>query len=578
MKESVAVIEAAVKRFGKRVALDGVTATIASGRLIGVVGPNEAGKTTLLRLLAGLLAPDAGTVTVAGHDVLRGRQAVQAAVGYVPRHLGLHDDLTVAENLALHADLRDVTGAVRRERIGGLLRAAGLDGAADRRARTLSRGMERKLALACALVGAPPLLLLDEPSFGLDPVSCRALFAMARAAAAQGAAVVWSTAYLDDAERCDEVLLLHEGRLLAQGAPANVAARLAGRMRAIDARVVPGGRHAIAERLRNTPGVVDVQVQGGLVRFVTDTPEREVGSEATAGAGTPHAVPPQFEEAVVTLLREQDSTKQVPPPASSPIRSPPASGPALDVRQLGVRRGGLDVMDGVDFTVARGEIFGLIGPNGAGKTTILRMLCGLLRPTRGEVAVAGLDPWTERSAACARFGYVSRKFSLYDDLTVIENLRFFAAACKVGRRRRAERVRQLIADFDLEPHARSRAADLPSRLKQRLALAVALIHEPEILLLDEPTLNVDPLARRELLRRIGALAAGGVAVVVASQRMEDAECCDRLLLLHGGRAIATGTPNELKAAAAALAGAAAMPSLEDAFVALVGQCGLEDAA
>lgn len=558
MSEPAVVLQGVVKRSAGKVSLDGVDATIAAGRWIGLLGPGGAGKTTLLRLLAGLLRPDAGRVTIFGHDTVRETAAVQAIIGYLPQRPGLHLTLTVMENLELHADLRNVTGDARRTRIGELLQLTDLAGSGASRASALAAGERWRLGLACALIGMPRLVLLDEPSATLDPPSHRRLLAIIGSLTARGMTVLLSTARFDQAQHCPEVILLNEGRIIASGSPMQIGAHLAGRVFFIPA--IGAARRRIADQLWREPGIADVQVRGASVRFLTARPESDAGLHRFAAIGAAQAAAPRLEDRFLDLAGPSA-------PAPPTPRTSAAIGLAVEARGLGRRFGGTTVVDDVSFAVAPGNVFGLFGPSGAGKTTILRMLSGLLSPTIGAAACAGSDLRTAPQAARARLGYMGQKFSLYGELSVAQNLRFFAAAYKVERRRRGERVDKVLAEFGLEPHADTGSESLPPGLKQRLALAATLVHEPEVLLLDEPTAGVDPLTARDIWRRIDALAAGGIAIVVASRFLDEAEYCDRLLLLHRGRSIAAGRPDEIMATFADSGDGDA--TIEDTFAGLV---------
>ena len=565
-------------RAGGRVtqALAGVSFAIRPGVITGLIGPDGAGKTTLMRLAAGLLAPDAGEIRVLGMDATRDSLAVQAALGYMPQRFGLYEDLTVQENLDLYADLQGVPRADRPARYAELMHMTGLAPFTRRLAGRLSGGMKQKLGLACTLVRAPRLLLLDEPTVGVDPVSRRELWAIVdRLVRGEGMSVLLSTAYLDEAERCRDVVLLHEGRVLDQGPPSAISARMAGRVWAVS---VPGRRHRdVQADLDGRPGVVDALVQGGHVRVVagsTQTPQAIAGMTGLGRADI-LALPPRFEDGFIDLLRRQEGgAEDTRSAAASGVVSLPTDGagfkddgPVIQVDGLRRRFGDFWAVDGIGFQVSRGEIFGLLGANGAGKSTTFRMLCGLLPASAGRLQVAGLDLRHAAAAARGRIGYMSQKFSLYGNLSAVQNLAFFASAYGLGFRQRQARMAWALREFELEKYADQLSGQLSLGYKQRLAMACALMHQPEILFLDEPTSGVDPLARREFWRRINALARAGVTVLVTTHFMEEAEYCDRLAIMAAGRILAMDEPAAIKAAARTAANPE--PSLEDAFVALV---------
>ena len=558
---------------GRRIqALDGVSFAIRPGAVTGLIGPDGAGKTTLMRLAAGLLVPDAGRIHALGLDSTRDSLAVQAALGYMPQRFGLYEDLSVQENLDLYADLQGVPRNARAERYRELMHMTGLAPFTRRLAGRLSGGMKQKLGLACTLVRAPRLLLLDEPTVGVDPVSRRELWAIVdRLVKDEGMSVLLSTAYLDEAERCQAVILLDRGKILDQGPPATISARMAGRTWAV--RVAGKRPRDLQAALAGQPGLVDVLVQGDHVRLVTQTADApaQLTQLPDLQAARIDAVPPRFEDGFIDLLRARSETT-APVHGASLVdgltqRAGEDGAPVIQVDGLRRRFGNFWAVDGVSFEVRRGEIFGLLGANGAGKSTTFRMLCGLLPASAGTLRVAGLDLRHAASTARGRIGYMSQKFSLYGNLSVAQNLDFFASAYGLAGRTREQRRDWALAEFELETYADQLSADLPLGYKQRLAMACALMHQPEILFLDEPTSGVDPLARREFWQRINALARAGVTVLVTTHFMEEAEYCDRLAIMAAGRLLAMDEPAAIKAAARTPEHPA--PSMEDAFIRLV---------
>jgi ABC-2 type transport system ATP-binding protein len=439
----------------------------------------------------------------------------------------------------------------------------------------LSGGMKQKLGLACTLVRSPELLLLDEPTVGVDPLSRRELWQIIlQLVSDQRLTVLLSTSYLDEAERCGHVIVLHQGKVLAQGEPGDVSGLASGRTFLIEP--APGQKaRELQARLLDDPSVVDAVPDGGRVRVVL--------AEAPLGS-SPTPVPVRFEDGFMVLLKterkadkqrertDKETRRNEEVSSSSPV-SPSVE---VRVRDLVRRFGTFTAVDRVSFDVFRGEIFGLLGPNGAGKTTTFRMLCGLLPATGGTLQVAGMDLRRARASARQRIGYVAQKFSLYGQLSVIENLEFFAGAYGLRGDRRRERVGWALREFDLEGLARLASGQLPGGYKQRLAMAAALLQEPEILFLDEPTSGVDPLARREFWRRITGLAARGITVIVTTHFMEEAEYCDRVAIMDAGRILAQGTPAELRGRART--GTGGQPTMEGAFIAIVEQARENDAA
>ena len=563
-------IESMTKHFpgDERAALEAIQAEVRPGRITGLVGPDGAGKTTLLRIMAGLLVPTEGRVIYDGLDTVGDTQALHAVMGYMPQRFGLYEDLSVMENLRLYAELRNIDSSRRDAVFERLLGFTGLAPFTKRLARQLSGGMKQKLGLACALIKKPRLLLLDEPSVGVDPISRRELWRMVREMLDEDTTIVWSTAYLDEAEQCDHALLLSEGRLLFEGRPRDLTGRLAGRV--IQLRGVPvERRRRLLARILERSDIRDGVVQGAALRLVlTEDADRPDLAALDSGSGTEIApVAPRFEDAFIDLLGGGPGGGSALADATPVL--PENDRPVVEARGLTKRFGDFTAVEDNSFTLRRGEIFGLLGPNGAGKSTTFKMMCGLLKPTAGEGFVAGLHLRRAPSQARARLGYMAQKFSLYGDLSVGQNLRFFAGAYGLRGRERDRAVAAMIDIFDLKPFLEVSAATLPLGFKQRLALACAAMHQPDVLFLDEPTSGVDPITRREFWNHINGLVEKGVTILVTTHFMDEAEYCDRIGLIYRGRKIAEGSPDRLKAAART--DERPDPTLEDAFIALIEQ-------
>ncbi|MGI3168008.1 ATP-binding cassette domain-containing protein [Pseudooceanicola sp. C21-150M6] len=561
MTEPTVLADGLVLRFpgagaGEAPALNDFSLRVRPGELTALVGPDGAGKTTFMRCCAGLLKPQQGRLSVLGQDVLQAPQAVQDRISYMPQRFGLYEDLSVQENLDLYADLHGVPPQARRERFARMLEMTDMSRFTDRPAGKLSGGMKQKLGLACTLVRSPELLLLDEPSVGVDPLSRRDLWKIImQLVEDEGLSVLVSTAYMDEAERCAQVCIMHAGQILARGTPAEIRSRARG----LTYRCTPPAHmqaRDLQARLIDAPGeVIDAEPRGGDVRFILRPGRTEDRAQVLARLlpdMQPQTRPEDLEDAFMMLLRHAGDT---PPEVDvTPGQGHPAvaaarpggqdRGPAISVRDLVRRFGDFTAVASTSFEVARGEIFGLLGPNGAGKTTTFRMLCGLLPATSGELNVAGQNLREARARARASIGYVSQKFALYGNLTVSENLRFLGGAYGLRGRRLKARMATLLDQFDLDPSARS--GQLPAGYRQRLAMAGALLHEPQILFLDEPTSGIDPLARRAFWRSITELARGGVTVVITTHFMEEAEYCDRVAIQDAGKMLAIGTPREVR--------------------------------
>lgn len=533
-------------------ALRGISLDLAPGRLLGLVGPDGAGKTTLLRILAGLVEADEGTVEVLGQPVSR---LDRTKLGYMPQGGALYHELSVARNLELYARLRGIEPAQDPERMEQLYRLTALGPFRNREAGALSGGMRQKLAMACAVVAAPPLMLLDEPSVGVDPLSRREIWQLARELAGPESCIVWATSILEDAERCDELLVLHEGAVRYAGPAAGLAGRAKGRV--FSRPSPPARRRTDLSETVASPQVLAGGIEGEGLRVL-------LRDDAALPAGDWHPVPPRADDGFALLLDDGEPLRPSAIAAAFPDRSG-ATGTAIEAAGLTKRYGGFTAAEDIHFTVAPGEIFGLLGPNGAGKSTTFRMLCGLIRPSAGTGRVAGNDLRRARSAARQAMGYMPQKFSLYGDLGVLANLRFVAGAYGLIGSGRDDAIANAVSALSLAPYLSAPAGTLPLGIKQRLSLAAAVLHRPEVLFLDEPTSGVDPLVRREFWHHINAIAARGVAVLVTTHFMDEAESCDRLLLINQSQAIAQGTPAELRRKP----GGGSFDRLEEAFIALI---------
>ncbi len=572
----------AVKSADPVEALRGVSLRVQRGEIVGLVGPDGAGKTTLMRMAAGLLVPDKGKVLVLGLDSVRDSLRIQGRIAYMPQKFGLYQDLTCQENLDLYADLQGVDPSKRKQRYARLLEMTQLAPFAGRLAGRLSGGMKQKLGLACALVKSPELLLLDEPTVGVDPISRRELWRIVHEMVAQeGIGVLVATSYLDEAEKCRRIVVLHEGRMLDEGVPEVFRQRMRGHTFVL--RVAEGARpRSIHARLVGQPGIIDATIRSGRVRVVTSEPDSAALTRAIPEPSQVeiHPTAPNFEDAFMKLLADVRTPGTHVHQATSTAggsnlrgRKPDAtdkqdetSQGVVHTRNLTKTFGAFTAVSHISFDVHRGEIFGLLGPNGAGKSTTFRMLCGLSRVSGGEVRVAGRDLRRSGSFARQRLGYMAQQFSLYGQHSVLENLRFFGRAYGLSRAELKERIGWALAEFDLTKYQHTAAGMLPGGFKQRLAMAAALLHRPDILFLDEPTSGVDPLARRDFWQRISSFAEGGVTVVVTTHFMEEAEYCDRMLIMSQGRELAHGTPDEIRTMARTEQHPD--PTIEDAFIAL----------
>lgn len=544
--------EGLTKRFKATVAVADVDVAVERGEVFGIIGPNGAGKTTLIQLFTGLLDATAGHAVVLGFDTVREIEAIRERIGYISQEFTLYGTLTVEENLEFFADLYRVSPNLRMRRKEELLKWSRLQSFRDRRAVNLSGGMQKKLHLCCALIHKPEILFLDEPTIGVDPVSRRELWEILYDLVAEGLTLFVTTPYMDEADRCHRVALMDHGRILRCASPAALREHLTEAV--LELRADP--LHAAREVLRKASLPGRSYLMGDRLHILS--PEREANltrlRRALEADGVRveslRQISPTVEDVFLSVLGEAAEAKVV-----RPTHASQGAGREHDHGSAGnaVRLEGLTkvfdrfvAVNGISLAVRRGEVFGFLGPNGSGKTTTIRMLCGLLLPTAGRAEILGHDIVTAVHLVKPRIGYLSQHFSLYHDLNVEENLDFFAGGYGVPRKRRTERKTSALEMSGLSGLERRLVRELSGGVRQRLALACALLHEPEILFLDEPTAGVDPISRREFWDVIAGLASRGVTIFVTTHYLDEAENCHRLGLMYRGRLVAEGSPAELK--------------------------------
>ncbi|MFM2481009.1 ATP-binding cassette domain-containing protein [Celerinatantimonas sp. YJH-8] len=536
---------------------------INAGYVTGLIGPDGAGKTTLLRMIAGLLNPSSGSLNVVGYDPRAQRNELHERLGYMPQKFGLYTDLSVQENLDLYADLRGVEPSQWPAIRDKLLQFTDLQRFTRRLAGNLSGGMKQKLGLACTLVGQPQVLLLDEPGVGVDPISRRELWKMVHELANDGMLIIWSTSYLDEAEQCQQVILMNEGIKIYQGAPSGLTQTIEGR-----SLLLSGGPHP-RQRLHQVlqcSCVRDAVLQGHQIRIIlTQTGQQsQLLEQLKLPDSELQLAQPRFEDAFIDQLGGQNQRHSA--LADILPQIPNDEAPAIEAIDLTRRFGDFVATDHVNFSVKRGEIFGLLGPNGAGKSTTFRMMCGLLPVSSGQANVLGLSLKKSPGKVRARLGYMAQKFSLYGNLTVAQNLQFFSGAYGLKGKLQQQRIAEMIDTFQFHDILQQNPDALPLGYKQRLALACALMHQPDILFLDEPTSGVDPLTRREFWLHINGMVEKGVTVMVTTHFMDEAEYCDRIGLVYRGQLIALDHPDALKAK---VSQDAMNLSMEEAFIRLI---------
>lgn len=550
---------------GEIKALDAVDIEIVKGQLTALIGPDGAGKTTFMRLISGLMKKSAGVLTVLGLDVEANPQAVQNQLSYMPQKFGLYEDLSVAENMTLYADLHGVSAEMRAKRFPHLLDIMGLSAFTERLAGKLSGGMKQKLGLACTLVRSPELLLLDEPTVGVDPLSRRELWSILKQLVnEEKLSVLVSTAYMDEAAMCDFVYILNKGKVLAHDTPNNLKAYADGHcfevMHPEDVLT-----RVLQCNLLEDEGIIDAVPSHGVVRFIAAEKTKDTVHIPWLKELGAHIYPVEstLEDSFMMLLHKDekkieeeyfsnsiDKIDKRPAPNSisrlSLIVKPSSDEVDIAVHNLVKRFGDFTAVANTSFEVHRGEVFGLLGPNGAGKTTTFRMLCGLLPSTSGELSVANVDLRVARNEARNNIGYVAQKFSLYGNFTVYENLRFFGGAYGLSGSELKTRIQTMLEEFDLLSKVNEVADNLSTGYKQRLSMAVGLIHSPKILFLDEPTSGIDPIARRSFWQRITRLSAEGTTIIITTHFMEEAEYCDRFMIQDMGKLLILGAPNDVR--------------------------------
>lgn len=553
---------------------------VRRGEMYGLIGPDGAGKSTLMKAIAGVLAYDAGRIEVFGHPVGSEAEAerIKDRIGFMPQGLGLnlYPELSIEENVDFFARLRLVPQEALVERKRKLLAVTRLEAFKHRLMKQLSGGMKQKLGLVCSLIHEPDLVILDEPTTGVDPVSRRDFWAILTGLLSEkGMSALISTAYMEEASRFHRIALMHQGRVLAEGEPSDIIERMAGTL--VSLRADP--QWNAVERLRRA--YPSLRVEQEWIRVFVPDMDPDGASAclrrlllSQARIVELRCDPPDLEDVFLELIRDRSSDVAVcdGPEGRSPAAEraleqeyadgstsvsgsapAPAMGqaaPAIAIAASGLVRdfGAFRAVDRVSFRVPYGEIFGLLGANGAGKTTVIKMLTGILRPTAGEGQVAGVDMRRAGHAIREKIGYMSQAFSLYTDLTVLENIRLYAGIYGLDRRRTRERTEWVLDMAELHGYRDRTAGSLPMGIRQRLALGCAVVHRPGVLFLDEPTSGVDPLGRRRLWETFYRLARQeGVAVLVTTHYMSEAEHCDHLALMFAGRIVADATPAAMKA-------------------------------
>jgi ABC-2 type transport system ATP-binding protein len=537
-----------VKRYGALEAVRGIGVEVKEGEIFGLIGPDGAGKTSTFQIVAGVMEATSGSVEIFGAPA---RQA-RSNTGYLTQNFSLYPDLTVDENIRYIGDLRRVPKADIAARGRNYLRMFDMDRFRSRLAGKLSGGMKQKLALACALVPQPRVLLLDEPTTGVDPVSRREFWDTLAHLAAEGLTILLATPYLDEAERCHRVALMHQGEIHELGTPGELRGRLGARRMELRTSNLALAEETLSPMAGLGQEIIDVQRFGDRLDLLVPHPDIALPvverSLRAVGLGIQETVldEPTLENTFVARLRALGQEIHDEPFPGRRRHLEVMGQVAIGASRLSKQFGSFTAVHEVSLEVHYGEIYGLLGANGAGKTTTIKMLCGLLDPTSGGVQLAGRAEELGSSEVRQRVGYMSQKFSLYNDLSIEENLEFFAGVYGVPAEEREEKKSWVLAFSGLEGREKQLTGSLPQGWKQRVAFGAAIMHEPRVLFLDEPTSGVDPLARRSFWKMINRLADAGTAILVTTHYLEEAEQCNRLGLMVAGELVTEGTPSAIK--------------------------------
>lgn len=547
-RKEIIAIQGLSKRYRRTdpLAVDDVSLNIARGSVFGLIGPDGAGKTTIIQVLAGVVRPDAGSVMVAGVDVVKNPEGIKPLIGYMPQGLGqnLYETLSIQENILFFKNLRQVPEERYRLNSERLLKMTRLDAFLSRPAGKLSGGMRQKLALICTLLHLPGIILLDEPTTGVDPISRRDFWTIIQEmVSTTGMTVLLTTSYMDEAERCQEVALMNAGRIIASGSPEQLTAGLQGELFELSG---PGLSQKLG-MVKRWPGCESAAMFGESVHAMLRPGSQvdELVRQLDGAVVKAQRIEPGLEDVFVHMLAADDKTDLASLAGRLVVHQDHDDAPVC-IDHLTCRFGDFTAVSDVSLQVNNGEILGLLGPNGAGKTTLIKMLCGLQEPSSGKAVVVGFDIRTQRWALRSSIGYMSQRFSLYGDLTVWQNMSFYAGLYGLTGETARRRLQSLVELLGLGPYRLAQSAALPMGLRQRMALACALVHEPRLLFLDEPTSGVDPIARREFWNLVHGLATGAqVTVFVTTHYMDEASHCHRLGLMQQGHLIVLDEPERL---------------------------------
>ena len=559
-----------VKRGEPANALIDLDLTVRKGERVALIGPDGAGKTTFFRLVEKLLNPTSGQILLFDKDLKDQSDEIKDKIAYMPQKFGLYEDLTIIENLNLFADLKGIPKNERKAVYDELLQMTALAPFINRPAGKLSGGMKQKLGIACSLVSKPELLILDEPTAGVDPLSRKELWdVLSKVAKVRNTSVLISTGYMDEAARCDRIYILNEGKVLSTGTLSELTSPYQNQVFYLPC--AEKDTRKLLEKVADSPDVIDAIPRGNGVKavFKKELSKQDIKEKFNILDIRPLA--PVLEDAfIATLKKANEHTAGHESFGTIDLKDltivkPDPSEILICVEDLVKKFGNFTAVDQTSFQVSRGEIFGLLGPNGAGKTTTFKMLCGLIPATSGKISVAGYNLRTARAEARKNIGYVAQFFSLYPTFTIKENLTFFGGAYGLDGSFLDSRVNEIAEQFELSSMMNVDSNKLNEGFKKRLSMAAALIHDPEILFLDEPTSSIDPLARRAFWKTINKLADIGKTIIITTHFMEEAEYCTKMAIQAAGRMLALGSPAEIKK----IAGLNNTDSMDEAFLRIV---------
>lgn len=527
--------------YDQLVAVNKIKFKIDKGEIFGLIGPDGAGKTSIFHILGGVMNETAGDIKILGLSPSDARPHV----GYLTQQFSLYLDLSIEENIKYAASLRHVSEEDFDIRSSELLELMDLKRFKKRLAGNLSGGMKQKLALCCSLIIRPKLLLLDEPTTGVDPVSRRDFWDVLASIAAEGITIAVATPYLDEAERCNRIALIYEGQIKETGSPDQLKDSLG--LNRLEVRCQE--QEKLASRLKDEPSIEDIQTFGDRLDLLCrDTNQATQAVESASRQNlTISEQRPTLENVFVNQLKDDsEGSRSLKYNFEKSSQKSVDGEKAISAQDISKTFGSFHAVQNVSLNVDYGEIFGLLGANGAGKTTTIKMLCGLIPSSRGKMAICGQTGNLRSAKLRRRLGYMSQKFTLYDDLTVLENMEFYCGVYGISPEARKGKINWALRSCGLVGQEDLITGKLPGGWKQRLAFGACTMHEPDVLFLDEPTSGVDPIARRQLWDMIRDFAQNGTAILVTTHFLEEAEHCNRLAFMVAGEIVAQGSPEEIK--------------------------------